>query len=123
LLQTKRKTALPEAFRKGPIVLGLLTTRQRDVLRLVSFGYTNREIANTLQISVRTVEVHRLNLMQRLNVRNVVQLLRRAIQLGLLSLVETSTQAAPITELVDRRENSSNACRGRLLSFRKRDSL
>jgi two-component system secretion response regulator SsrB len=67
------------------IDLGLLTPRQRDILRLVSIGHTNREIASVLQISVRTVEVHRFNLMRRLNVRNVAQLLRRALQLGLLS--------------------------------------
>ena len=65
--------------------LDLLTPRQRDILRLVSVGHTNREIASVLQISVRTVEVHRFNLMRRLNVRNVAQLLRRALQLGLLS--------------------------------------
>jgi DNA-binding NarL/FixJ family response regulator len=65
--------------------LELLTPRQRDILRLVSVGHTNREIATVLQISVRTVEVHRFNLMRRLNVRNVAQLLRRALQLGLLS--------------------------------------
>lgn len=65
--------------------LDLLTPRQRDILRLVSVGHTNREIATVLQISVRTVEVHRFNLMRRLNVRNVAQLLRRALQLGLLS--------------------------------------
>ena len=65
--------------------LDVLTPRQRDILRLVSIGHTNREIASVLQISVRTVEVHRFNLMRRLNVRNVAQLLRRALQLGLLS--------------------------------------
>ncbi|MDH4186699.1 MAG: response regulator transcription factor [Nitrospira sp.] len=63
----------------------LLTPRQRDILRLVSIGHTNREIAEKLEISVRTVEVHRFNLMRRLNVRNVAQLLRRALQLGLLA--------------------------------------
>ncbi len=63
----------------------LLTPRQRDILRLVSIGHTNREIAEMLEISVRTVEVHRFNLMRRLNVRNVAQLLRRALQLGLLA--------------------------------------
>ena len=57
----------------------LLTPRQRDILRLVSIGHTNREIAEVLDISVRTVEVHRFNLMRRLNVRNVAQLLRRAL--------------------------------------------
>lgn len=65
--------------------LDLLTPRQRDILRLVSVGHTNREIATVLRISVRTVEVHRFNLMRRLSVRNVAQLLRRALQLGLLS--------------------------------------
>ena len=63
----------------------LLTPRQREILRLVSIGHTNREIAEMLEISVRTVEVHRFNLMRRLNVRNVAQLLRRALQLGLLA--------------------------------------
>ena len=63
----------------------LLTPRQRDILRLVSIGHTNREIAEALEISVRTVEVHRFNLMRRLNVRNVAQLLRRALQLSLLA--------------------------------------
>jgi RNA polymerase sigma-70 factor (ECF subfamily) len=46
---------------------------------------STREIAEVLEISVRTVEVHRFNLMRRLNVRNVAQLLRRALQLGLLA--------------------------------------
>ncbi|MEO7863301.1 MAG: response regulator transcription factor [Nitrospirales bacterium] len=66
---------------------GLLTPRQREILRLVSIGHTNREMADELEISVRTVEVHRFNLMRRLNVRNVAQLFRRALQLGLLAPV------------------------------------
>ncbi|HEU4684206.1 MAG TPA: response regulator transcription factor [Nitrospira sp.] len=77
----RRKVELPDVDTD----LDLLTPRQRDILRLVSAGHTNREIASVLQISVRTVEVHRFNLMRRLNVRNVAQLLRRALQLGLLS--------------------------------------
>ncbi len=51
------------------IHVDLLTPRQRDILRLVSLGHTNREIADVLEISVRTVEVHRFNLMRRLKVR------------------------------------------------------
>ena len=62
-----------------------LTSRQQQILDFVSIGHTNREIASLLKISVRTVEVHRLSLMRRLNVRNVAQLLRRALHLGLLS--------------------------------------
>lgn len=61
-----------------------ITPRQREVLRLVALGHTNREIAASLDISVRTVEVHRFNLMRRLNVRNVAQLLRQALQHNLL---------------------------------------
>lgn len=61
-----------------------ITPRQREVLRLVALGHTNREIAGSLDISVRTVEVHRFNLMRRLDVRNVAQLLRQALQHSLL---------------------------------------
>jgi DNA-binding NarL/FixJ family response regulator len=71
--------------RQEKINVELLTPRQREILRLVSIGHTNREIAEVLEISVRTVEVHRFNLMRRLNVRNVAQLLRRALQLDLLA--------------------------------------
>ncbi len=61
-----------------------LTPRQKEILRLVAQGLTNREIAQQLAISVRTVEVHRFNLMRRLKVRNVAQLLRQALLLRLL---------------------------------------
>ena len=76
-----RKVQLPQE----ELDVEVLTPRQSDILRLVSIGHTNREIAEMLEISVRTVEVHRFNLMRRLNVRNVAQLLRRALQLGLLA--------------------------------------
>jgi len=61
-----------------------ITPRQREILKMVAMGHTNREIGESLAISVRTVEVHRFNLMRRLNVRNVAQLLRQALQQGLL---------------------------------------
>jgi len=61
-----------------------LTTRQKEILRLVAQGCTNREIGQRLAISVRTVEVHRFNLMRRLRVRNVAQLLRQAIALKII---------------------------------------
>ena len=61
-----------------------ITPRQREILKMVALGHTNREIAETLAISIRTVEVHRFNLMRRLNVRNVAQLLRQGLQHGLL---------------------------------------
>lgn len=61
-----------------------LTARQKEILQLVAQGYTNREIGEHLEISVRTVEVHRFNLMRRLRVRNVAQLLRQALALRLI---------------------------------------
>ena len=61
-----------------------LTSRQKEILRLVAQGHTNREIGEQLNISVRTVEVHRFNLMRRLRVRNVAQLLRQALLLRLI---------------------------------------
>ncbi len=61
-----------------------LTPRQKQILRLVAEGLTNRDIAQRFGISVRTVEVHRFNLMRRLRVRNVAQLLRQALVLRLL---------------------------------------
>jgi DNA-binding NarL/FixJ family response regulator len=69
-----------------------LTDRQRQILGLISIGHTNREIALLLKISVRTVEVHRFHMMRNLNVRNVAQLFRRALQLGLLSSREMHSQ-------------------------------
>jgi DNA-binding NarL/FixJ family response regulator len=62
----------------------VLTPRQKQILRLVAEGLTNREIAHHFGISVRTVEVHRFNLMRRLRVRNVAQLLRQSLILRLL---------------------------------------
>ncbi len=61
-----------------------LTARQKEVLLLVAQGHTNREIGEQLDISIRTVEVHRFNLMRRLEVRNVAQLLRQGMLLRLI---------------------------------------
>ncbi len=61
-----------------------LTDRQKEILRLVAQGHTNREIGAQLDIKFRTVETHRFNLMRRLRVRNVAQLLRQGLILRLL---------------------------------------
>ena len=83
-----RSPAKPKSRKPGrPRIEGsgrTLTPRQKEILRLVAQGLTNREVADHLDISVRTVEVHRFNLMRRLKVRNVAQLLRQALLLGLL---------------------------------------
>ena len=63
-----------------------LTPRQQQILKLVVDGYTSREIAEQLKISMQTVEVHRFNLMRRLDVRNVAQLIRQALLLRYLPM-------------------------------------
>lgn len=61
-----------------------LTPREADVLRLVAQGYTNRQVAEELNISVRTVETHRSNLMAKLNLESRVDLVRYAIEHGIV---------------------------------------
>ena len=80
----QRRGARLSERKQGKAGEQLLTPRQLEILRLVSEGLTNREIADHLEISVRTTEVHRFNLMRRLKVRNVAQLLRQALILRLL---------------------------------------
>lgn len=67
----------------GPIEQ--LTARQREILQLIAEGKNTKEIAGTLDISVKTVEAHRLQLMARLNIHNVPGLVRYAIRSGMVS--------------------------------------
>lgn len=64
----------------------ILTNREREVLKLIAEGYANKRIAKLLCISVRTVERHRLNIMKKLNISNVVELVKYAIKHGLVDL-------------------------------------
>ena len=65
------------------IPLERLTTRQREVLRLIAAGHTSQSIANTLGISVKTVETHRAQIMERLDIHDVAGLVRYALRMGL----------------------------------------
>ena len=70
----------------GPISsLEQLTSRQREILQLIAEGKTTKEIASDLDISVKTVESHRLQLMERLNIHDVPGLVRYAVRSGLVS--------------------------------------
>jgi RNA polymerase sigma factor (sigma-70 family) len=64
--------------------LAQLTSREREVLRLIVEGRTNKETAATLGISHRTVETHRENILRKLGVRSVAELTRLAIETGML---------------------------------------
>jgi two-component system response regulator NreC len=61
-----------------------LTSREVDVLRLIAQGYTNNRAAEILNISVRTVEYHRSNLTDKLNLRSRVDLMKYAEEKGLI---------------------------------------
>jgi len=65
-----------------------LTPREREVLRQVALGRSNRAIANALGISIKTVEAHRANLMAKLNMHDRTELVRYAIRTGLISASE-----------------------------------
>jgi DNA-binding NarL/FixJ family response regulator len=62
----------------------VLTPRQREILRLIAIGQTTKAIARTLGISVKTVETHRAQLMERLDIRDVAGLVRYAIRTGMI---------------------------------------
>jgi len=61
-----------------------LTRREREVLGLLALGHTNREVADLLHLSVRTVEFHRASIQRKLGLRSRSELVRFALQHGLL---------------------------------------
>jgi len=62
-----------------------LSPREREVLKLVAEGKTNKDIADLLFISIRTVENHRANIMSKLNMKKTADLIRYALQKGYVS--------------------------------------
>ena len=66
--------------------LGLLTPREREVCKLLAYGNTNAEIAAHLFISERTVETHRANCMAKLDLKSRAELVRFAIENGLMKV-------------------------------------
>jgi two-component system response regulator NreC len=69
-----------------PSIADELTPREREVLTYIAEGYTNREIAEELVISVKTVDRHRENIMGKLNLHNRVELVKYAIEKGLITV-------------------------------------
>ena len=63
-----------------------LTDREREVLQLIAEGHSNRQIAESLHISVKTVETHRAHVMDKLDIRGTAGLTRYAIRTGIISL-------------------------------------
>lgn len=63
-----------------------LTKREEEILHLIWSGFKNKEIAQQLKISVKTVEAHRANMMKKVRVSNTAQLLNAAIREGMIAL-------------------------------------
>jgi DNA-binding NarL/FixJ family response regulator len=68
----------------GETPLERLTLRQREILQLIAEGDTTQEIAQKLSISIKTVETHRMQIMERLNIHDIAGLVRFAIRTGLI---------------------------------------
>ena len=73
-----------EAKERAEAELDPLSEREREVLRLLALGHTNQEIAKKLYISVRTAETHRAHIMQKLRLGTRAELVRYALERGLL---------------------------------------
>jgi DNA-binding NarL/FixJ family response regulator len=69
---------------RGAPQCNTLSERETEVLRLVAWGYTNKEVAGYLRISVKTVETHKANLMQKLDLKSRVEMVRYALRQGWL---------------------------------------
>ena len=65
----------------------LITSREREILQMLAEGRTNKEIAENLQISIKTVETHRANLMKKLKLKNIADLVLYAVRNHLIDVV------------------------------------
>jgi two-component system response regulator NreC len=63
----------------------LLTPREREILQLIAEGKSNKDVANLLNLSVYTVETHRSNIMEKLNLRGIPELILYAVRKGIIS--------------------------------------
>jgi DNA-binding NarL/FixJ family response regulator len=75
--ETMNTSSLAQALR-------VLTPREVEVLRLVAEGRTNQEIADQLTLSIKTVQTHRANVMEKLDLRDITHLVRFAVRYGLI---------------------------------------
>lgn len=77
----RAETAGPCRLPEG---IGLLTPREGEVLQLLSEGYTAKEIADTLHMSIKTVSTHRVHIGEKLNTRNLAEMTKFALKCGLV---------------------------------------
>lgn len=85
--EVARKAVLQQAkVTEQNQLLQKLTPRQREILTLIADGHTMKDIARSLSISVKTVESHRAQLMERLGIYEVASLVRFSIRMGLVKV-------------------------------------
>jgi len=94
-IEQKAASKSDQHQREGEPVPAELTPRQLEVLTLIAEGHSTKDIAQNLNISVKTVETHRAQLMDRLNIHDVASLVRYAIKMGLVSI----EQRAPVKKM------------------------
>lgn len=80
MLDVYRKQLVEE----GTDELAMLTEREREVLQLVAEGKTSQEIADQLFVSIKTVQTHRMHIMEKLDAHDRTDLVRHAIRLGII---------------------------------------
>jgi DNA-binding NarL/FixJ family response regulator len=85
-LLSRQVTDFDRLMRSELSLLGRLTPRQREILQLIAEGKSTKGIARDLEISVKTVETHRAQLMDRLGIHDVAGLVRYAIRAGLVKI-------------------------------------
>jgi two-component system response regulator NreC len=83
--QLGARLAAADAAEAADAAADPLSDREREVLRLLALGHTNQEIAQMLYLSVRTAETHRSRIMQKLGLSTRAELVRHAIDRGLLA--------------------------------------
>src|SRR5690242_12838100 len=94
-LSARLLTRLVDGFREQghspvrPARLGTLTKREREVTKLLAEGKSVKEVAANFDLSVKTVEAHKFNLMRKLNIHNKAQLVQYAIQKKIIRLPES----------------------------------
>jgi DNA-binding NarL/FixJ family response regulator len=82
------KKAVLKYLKNPRAFLSELTARQAQVLKMIAEGHATKEIARRLEISVKTVETHRAQIMERLNIYDIAGLVRYALRTGLVRLDE-----------------------------------
>ena len=89
----------------------LLTDREKEVLQLLAEGRANKEVATLLDLSLSTVETHRANLMQKLNLHNTAEIVLYAVRKGLIVQASTLTSTfewRPLRSYFSRRDGGTS---------------